>query len=192
MYECDKTLLPERALLAYLLRTHKQKHTSKQIYDRIEPVSTTTPRMYGVPKVYTTEVPLRPILSVVNAPQHELAMWLTDFETGNQHVQSAHNQGHIWVWQWPWAVQWCVWSYRSDIHVCSCGQIPDFCKKGPSVKFFRKWVFCRKMFSSITRIRKTKLGYKIHMYNHTSTDWIPVGQHWEMENMRKILKMISL
>ena len=32
--------------------------------------------MYGVPKVHKQEVPLRPILSMTNAPQHELAKWL--------------------------------------------------------------------------------------------------------------------
>ena len=34
--------------------------------------------MYGIPKVHTEEVPLRPILSMVNSPQHEIAKWLSE------------------------------------------------------------------------------------------------------------------
>ena len=34
--------------------------------------------MYGLPKVHKQGVPLRPILSMVNAPQQELAKWLAE------------------------------------------------------------------------------------------------------------------
>lgn len=34
--------------------------------------------MYGVPKVHKAGNPLRPILSMINAPQHEMVKWLTE------------------------------------------------------------------------------------------------------------------
>ena len=34
--------------------------------------------MYGLPKIHKPDVPLRPILSMVNAPQHAMAGWLTE------------------------------------------------------------------------------------------------------------------
>ena len=34
--------------------------------------------MYGVPKTHKSGVPLRPILSMVNAPKHDLAKWLAE------------------------------------------------------------------------------------------------------------------
>ena len=34
--------------------------------------------MYGVPKIHKADIPLRPILSMINSPQHELAKWLTE------------------------------------------------------------------------------------------------------------------
>ena len=48
------------------------------MYDRIRPVDSTRPRMYGLPKLHKQDVPLRPILSMTNAPQHAMAKWLTE------------------------------------------------------------------------------------------------------------------
>ena len=74
----DNTLLQERALQAFLLRQNKAGHITREVYDRIRPVGSTRPRMYGLPKVHKQGVPLRPILSMVNAPQQELAKWLAE------------------------------------------------------------------------------------------------------------------
>lgn len=73
----DHTTLQERALQAFLLRATKNGHISREIYDEIRPVGSTRPRMYGVPKIHKDGNPLRPILSMVNAPQHQMAKWLT-------------------------------------------------------------------------------------------------------------------
>ena len=34
--------------------------------------------MYGVPKIHKEGIPLRPILSMINAPQHKVAKWLAE------------------------------------------------------------------------------------------------------------------
>ena len=74
----DKTLLQERALQAFLLRAYESKHPTKDVYNRIRPVGSTRPRTYGVPNIHKADIPLRPILSMINSPQHELAKWLTE------------------------------------------------------------------------------------------------------------------
>ena len=74
----DKTLQQERALQAYLLRGKKGNKIRKDVYDRIRPVGATCPVMYGVPKIHKPGNPLRTILSMINAPQHELAKWLAE------------------------------------------------------------------------------------------------------------------
>ena len=74
----DKTLQQERALQAYLLRAKKGNKIRKDVYDRIRPVGATCPVMYGVPKIHRPGNALRPILSMINAPQHELAKWLAE------------------------------------------------------------------------------------------------------------------
>ena len=75
---CDTTLLQERALQAFLLRQQKAGKISKGVYERVRPVGASRPRMYGIPKIHKDGTPLRPILSMVNAPQHELAKWLAE------------------------------------------------------------------------------------------------------------------
>ena len=68
----------ERALQVFLLWQQKAGKISKGVYERIQPVGASRPRMYGIPKIHKNGTPLRPILSMVNAPQHELAKWLAE------------------------------------------------------------------------------------------------------------------
>ena len=72
----DNTALDERALQAFLLRAKNVGDLPKAVYERIRPVGSTRPRMYGLPKVHKEGVPLRPILSMINSPHHEMAKWL--------------------------------------------------------------------------------------------------------------------
>ena len=74
----DNTILRERALQAFLLNKRKAGFISQEVYERIRPVGSTRPRMYGLPKIHKPGVPVRPILSMTNAPQHELAKWLAE------------------------------------------------------------------------------------------------------------------
>ena len=71
----DHTTLQERALQAFLLRATNRGHISRKVYDEIRPTGSTRPRMYGVLKLQKEGNPLRPIIS--NAPQHQMAKWLT-------------------------------------------------------------------------------------------------------------------
>ncbi|CAI2738924.1 unnamed protein product [Dicrocoelium dendriticum] len=45
-------------------------------FNSLKPSGSTIPQLYGSPKTHKCEVPLRPILSMMNAPQHKLARWL--------------------------------------------------------------------------------------------------------------------
>ena len=44
------------------LQVHKYKFLTKEIYERIRPVGSLKPRMYGLPKIHKPNVPLRLIL----------------------------------------------------------------------------------------------------------------------------------
>ena len=65
-------------LQAFLFRAVNAGYIRRDMYDRIRPAGSTRPRMYGIPKLHNAGVPLRPILSMTNAPQHELAKWLAE------------------------------------------------------------------------------------------------------------------
>ena len=85
-----KTVQHERALKAFLLRATKAGDLLRPVYDRIRPVGTTRPRMYGVPKVHKTGEPLRPILSMIKSPQHERAKWLAEVLSPVVKLYSQH------------------------------------------------------------------------------------------------------
>ena len=74
----DKTDQQEPSLQAFLMRAQRNRDITKQVYDRNRPVGSTRPRMYVVPKVHKPQVPLRLILSMINAPEHQMAKWLTE------------------------------------------------------------------------------------------------------------------
>ena len=73
-----RTIQQERALQTFLLRAKTAGHITSEVYNRIRPVGTTRPRMYGLPRLNKDGVPLWPILSMINEVQHELAKWLAE------------------------------------------------------------------------------------------------------------------
>ena len=73
----DHMTLQERVLQKFLLRATNKGHLLREVCDEIRPTGSTRPRMYGVPKVHKEGNPFRPILSMVKAPQHQMAKWLT-------------------------------------------------------------------------------------------------------------------
>ena len=76
--EKDKTVQIEKAL-SRLLREVKEQNAIDQItFERIRPIGTTIPRLYGLPKVHKANVPLRPILDMYNSPYHTVAKWLAN------------------------------------------------------------------------------------------------------------------
>ena len=58
-----------------LLDLVKADHMPKWIYDAILPTGSQRPRIYGLPKTHKENTPLRPILSMVGSPHHELGKW---------------------------------------------------------------------------------------------------------------------
>ena len=68
----------EKKLQKRFLELFKSKLISKEIYEFIRPVGSQRPRMYGLPKIHKSGIPLRPTLSMCHSTQHSLAKWLVD------------------------------------------------------------------------------------------------------------------
>ena len=66
----------EKDIIDLLKRLVSNKEISQQIFNEIKPMGSIRPRMYGLPKLHKSEVPLRPILSMTKSPQHKLARFL--------------------------------------------------------------------------------------------------------------------
>ena len=54
----------------------KSKNLSCDTYTRVRPTGSQRPRLYSLPKIHKTEVPLRLILSMIGSVQYQLDKWL--------------------------------------------------------------------------------------------------------------------
>ncbi|VDP72239.1 unnamed protein product [Schistosoma mattheei] len=54
----------------------KKKMIDNSTYNDLRSRGSRLPHMYGLPKVHKHDVPLRPILSMINSPYHKVARWL--------------------------------------------------------------------------------------------------------------------
>ena len=67
--EFDMTAKIEQKLRGYLNDLLQSNEITHHIFDRISPVGSQRPRMYGLPKIHKPGVPLRPILSMCGSAQ---------------------------------------------------------------------------------------------------------------------------
>ena len=72
----DRTNVIEGQLTNCLKRLKNQALISDQTFERIRPVGTLVPRLYGLPKIHKEGTPMRPILDMYNSPYHATAKWL--------------------------------------------------------------------------------------------------------------------
>ena len=74
----DNTANIESKLQKCLLELFKEDSIPKSLYQNIHPTRSQKPRMYGLPKMHKTNVPLRPTLSMMSSSHHELSKWLAN------------------------------------------------------------------------------------------------------------------
>ena len=58
------------------LEFFKKKFISCKVYELIHPIGSQRLRIYGLPKIHSSGIPLRPILSMCHSVQHSLVKWL--------------------------------------------------------------------------------------------------------------------
>ena len=74
----DNTANIKSKLQKRLLELFKEDSIPKSLYQNIRPTGSQRPRMYGLPEMHKTNVPLRPILSMTGSSHHELSKWLAN------------------------------------------------------------------------------------------------------------------
>ena len=72
----DNTAKIESKLQRRLLQLYNNDELPESVYKAIRPTGAQRPRLYGLPKTHKPNFPLRPILSMINSAQHELAKFL--------------------------------------------------------------------------------------------------------------------
>ena len=66
----DDTQKLEIKLQKQYLELFKKKFISRKVYELICPIGLQRLRMYGLPKIHKSDIPLRPILSMSHSVQH--------------------------------------------------------------------------------------------------------------------------
>ena len=83
----DQTTVIEDQLTTCLKRMRDQNTISVGTYEKLRPVGTIIPRLYGLPKIHKVGAPMRPILDMCNSPYHAIAKWLAQLlEPLRQHL----------------------------------------------------------------------------------------------------------
>ena len=76
--EFDRTADVDQSIRTYLKELNEACEIPKSVYDRVYPLGSVRPRMYGLPKIHKPDVPLRPILSMRGSAQYDLSKWLCE------------------------------------------------------------------------------------------------------------------
>ena len=73
----DPTATQEGKLSRRLKGLEKDGEITEHLYHQLRPSGSQPPRIYGLPKIYKAEVPLRPIVSCIGAPSYQLSKHIT-------------------------------------------------------------------------------------------------------------------
>ena len=73
----DPTKTQEAKLTRELKRLERTGEVPNELYNKIRPVGSKPPRLYGLPKIHKANVPLRPIVACINSPCYNLSKYVT-------------------------------------------------------------------------------------------------------------------
>ena len=80
----NKTAIIEQRIQPKLLEYYKNHLIPKKVYEKINPVGSQRPRLYGLPKIHKLNTPLRSILSMVVLQLHFQFCITNSFTSVNQ------------------------------------------------------------------------------------------------------------
>ena len=66
----------ERPLNSFIWKLYKNKKLSFSLYKCLRSTDNNLPRIYGLPKIHKTDIPLRPIVSFIGSPTYHLSKFL--------------------------------------------------------------------------------------------------------------------
>ena len=75
--EVDNIDKVESEIIKFLKKLVLKNEISDSLFSLIKPVGSVTPRWYGLPKIHNENIPLRPVLSMINSAQHKLKIFRT-------------------------------------------------------------------------------------------------------------------
>ena len=73
----DPTAATERKVLKEVRELEKKELIPRNLGTRIKPSASKSPKLYGLPKIHKTNMPMRPIVSCIGSPTYHLAKYVT-------------------------------------------------------------------------------------------------------------------
>ena len=62
----------------------------QQLYFKLKPTDSQTPRFYGLPKIHKPALPIRPIVSYTNSPLYQLSRYIADILRPYTKLTNSH------------------------------------------------------------------------------------------------------
>ena len=87
----DCTERTEQQLTGSIKLLKENNFITSDRFEDIKPVGTHIPRLYGLPKVHKTGIPLRPVLDMSGSPYHAVAKWLVEILKPVHKVITKHS-----------------------------------------------------------------------------------------------------
>ena len=75
----DKTAQVEMKLNKVLKELRDKSEVEEEAYNQKRSTADSSPRLYGLPKIYKKDCPLRPIASMIGSAQHNLVQYIYRF-----------------------------------------------------------------------------------------------------------------
>ena len=72
----DSTKCIERHLNSFIYKLFKSQRIKQMQYYQLRSTDATASRLYGLPKIYKKDIPMRPIVSFINSPLYNLSKFL--------------------------------------------------------------------------------------------------------------------
>ena len=69
----------EETILSTLKELQKQGKITDSLFDRLKPIGSQAPRLYGLAKVHKKDIPLRPVLSMPGSAYHKIANQVSEW-----------------------------------------------------------------------------------------------------------------
>ena len=75
----DNPVVKNENKLTYFLTKYVKPYIPKDVFDRISPTGSQPGKLYGMSKIHKTGCPLRPVVSMINTAEYNLAKYLDDY-----------------------------------------------------------------------------------------------------------------
>lgn len=76
--EKHRVMKEEERIIGVLKQLKEQENISQVLFDKLKPINSQPPGLYGLAKIHKEDVPLRPVLSMPGSAYHKIVVQVTE------------------------------------------------------------------------------------------------------------------